>query len=592
MQDANQVNHDEADVHEMQLAKNVKTLLQSGQHTLIRRILRVIAFLGIFAVISAILDVISTGQYIRLFVIGGIYLVLLIVAIAPGVTFSVQAGVFVFMLFIIGVFNLVISGHAGNGIPFLLAASTLTPLLFGRRIGIIVTVLTVVTVILIAFLFINGNLFAPQAALPKLDDANGWIIGVVVYIIVGAILTIPQEHILQRFTSLLSEELQLSKELETERVNLEERVAERTEIITRRAKYLSASSEVASEAARVIEYSDELLSRVVNLISEKFGFYHTGLFLNDSAGKWTELKAASSEGGQKMLARSHRLLIGSQGIVGYVALRGEPRIALDVGTDAVFFDNPDLPGTRSEIALPLIVRDEVIGVLDVQSTESQAFIDEDVAVLQLLADQVAMAISNARLFALAQESIEAERRLRGDLVRQGWRDLLLSEQNLIARSTAMGESTTDELWTPEVKAAIQQAEPVIDEDTQKRIAIPIKVAGQTIGFVSARKSPGPESKPWLVDEVRLLTTLTDQLNTAVERVRLYRQAQLFAARQRTLTEAGARMRASLQLETMLQTAATEIRQALDLGDVEIRLASPKGVSNQVDGTLDGNGAGV
>ena len=590
MQDTNKLVRDGTDVHKAQLAGNIQSILRSGQHTLIRRILSVIAIIGLFAMIASVIDMISTGQYVRFMAIAAVYLGLLIVAFVPGVKYGMQAGVLLFVLYVIGVFNLITAGLTGNGVLFILAASVLAPLFFGGRAGIIVTILSIGTVVVVAILFVNGTILVPKEVLPDLDDVNSWITGVIGFVMIGAMLTIPQDYILQLFTSALSQEQQLTSTLESERTNLEERIAERTEVVTRRARYLAASAVVASEAAGVIEDPGELLRRVVDLISEQFGFYHTGLFLNDGTGEWTELKAASSEGGQNMLARSHRLLIGSQGIVGYVALRGSPRTALDVGNDVVFFDNPDLPDTRSEIALPLMVRGEVIGVLDVQSTESQALDEEDIAVLQSLADQVALAISNARLYTLAQESIEAERRLRGALSREGWRDLLISEQNLNARSTASGVSSGGENWTPEMGTALQSVTPVVDKETQKRIAIPLRVSGQTIGVVAACKSPDAER--WSGEEVNLLNTLTDQLNAAVERVRLYRQAQLIALRQRTITEVGARMRASLQLETMLQTAAREIREALDLGDVEIRLASPPVVAIQENVSPNENGVAL
>ena len=273
--------------------------------------------------------------------------------------------------------------------------------------------------------------------------------------------------------------------------------------------------------------------------------------------------------------------------IGTCIEQSQARIALDVGSDAVFFDNPDLPETHSEIALPLIVRGEVIGVLDVQSTTSQAFDEDDISVLQSLADQVALAISNGRLFTLARESIEAEKRLRGEISQAGWRDLFQAEPNLNARSTTIDRSSDSEIWTPEMETALKDSETVIDNDTQKSIAVPVRVAGQTIGVVAARKPSNAEQ--WSGEEMKLISTLTDQLGAAVERARLFRESQVIASRQRTITEVGARMRASLQMETMMQTAANEIREVLNLGDVEIRLAPPALVPIQVENIGNENG---
>ncbi len=165
----------------------------------------------------------------------------------------------------------------------------------------------------------------------------------------------------------------------------------------RRATQLAAAAEVARDATAILDV-DQLLDETVHLISEQFGFYHAGVFLLDEGEKFAVLRAASSEGGRRMLERGHRLPVGKVGIVGHVASTGEPRISLDVGLDAEHYAHSDLPDTRSEMALPLKVRGRVIGVLDVQSTQESAFSEEDVRILQTLADQLAAAIANARLF--------------------------------------------------------------------------------------------------------------------------------------------------------------------------------------------------
>jgi methyl-accepting chemotaxis protein len=179
--------------------------------------------------------------------------------------------------------------------------------------------------------------------------------------------------------------------------SLEQRVAERTH-------QLEAAAQVAREAVAIRD-ADRLLDQTTRLISERFGFYHVSIFLLDEAGEYAVLQAASSEGGQRMLASAHKLKVGRSGIVGYVAGTGKSRIALDVGEDTAFFGNPNLPETRSEMALPLKVQERVIGVLDVQSAEAAAFSDEDVAVVQVMADQLAVAIENAQLLRATQQTV-------------------------------------------------------------------------------------------------------------------------------------------------------------------------------------------
>jgi GAF domain-containing protein len=362
-----------------------------------------------------------------------------------------------------------------------------------------------------------------------------------------------------------------ARELETSRDELQTQ----TYALQRRTRYLEATTAIAREAASVLEVQD-LLNRVVRLVSEQFGFYHTGLFLIDPSGEWAELQTASSEGGQRMLARGHRLQIGQQGIVGYVTGRGEPRIALDVGADAIHFDNPDLPHTRSEMALPLRARGDIIGALDVQSTEAQAFSQEDVAVLQALADQVALSISNARLIEQAQKSLEAQRRAFGELSREAWQSLLQKRSDLGFLSDESGVSPAGDLWEPQMKTALQRGEVVPDAKDKKALAVPIKVRGHVIGVIDAHKPDG--TSEWTPEESQLLETLTDQLGVALESTRLYQDTQRHAAQEQLIGHVTSRIRETLDMDTVLQTAVREIGEALGIAEVEVRMGEGRDVA--------------
>ncbi|MEK6220848.1 MAG: GAF domain-containing protein [Chloroflexota bacterium] len=209
--------------------------------------------------------------------------------------------------------------------------------------------------------------------------------------------------------------------------NLEETVKERTEELEKRALQMETSSLVAREASGILDVQ-ELLNRTTQLISERFDFYHTGIFLVDEVGEYAVLQAANSPGGTRMLARGHKLQIGKVGVVGYAAGSAEPRLAQDVGADVIYYDNPVMPDTRSELALPLTVREKVIGVLDVQSSESNAFSRDDIEVLQLLADQIALAIENAKLIQSSQKSLEEVEYLYGQQAVKAWQDQISNKE--------------------------------------------------------------------------------------------------------------------------------------------------------------------
>jgi GAF domain-containing protein len=377
---------------------------------------------------------------------------------------------------------------------------------------------------------------------------------------------------LRRLVQQVAQALQRLRELNE---TLEQRVAERTRDLERRTRYLEATATVAREATALLGDPQQLLTQVVNLISGQFGFYHTGIFLLDANGEWAVLQAASSEGGLGLVARGHRLRVGEEGIVGYVTGRGEPRIALDVGKEAVFFDNPDLPGTRSEMALPLRARGKIVGALDVQSLEPAAFSNEDVAVLQTLADQVAMAINSAQLFQQVQQSLEVERRAYSELSREAWRELVRTQSDL---GFVRDEEGTRRVSGGEGESRGQDG---------VGLAMPIKVRGQVIGVIDAHKSAGErvsggaeergsrgaEERGWTAEQTTLLEALADQLGAALESARLYRDAQRLATRERLTREITDRMRRVTSVEGIVQTAVDELFNVLGVSRTFVRLGT-------------------
>ena len=185
--------------------------------------------------------------------------------------------------------------------------------------------------------------------------------------------------------------------------SLEQRIQARTE-------QLQASAEVGRAAVSILD-TNQLLREIVNLITDRFGFYYAAVFLADNTNKWAVLREATGNAGLVLKERQHQLEVGGQSMVGSVMKTRKARIALDVGDEAVRFANPLLPETRSEIALPLMVGSRVIGALDVQSTQMAAFDETSAAVLQSMADQIAIALSNTMQFQQVQAGLQRTRQL-------------------------------------------------------------------------------------------------------------------------------------------------------------------------------------
>ncbi|MEK6255782.1 MAG: GAF domain-containing protein [Chloroflexota bacterium] len=370
-----------------------------------------------------------------------------------------------------------------------------------------------------------------------------------------------------QLTSQLKTSQLLTGELEKVQNTLEEDIYARTKDLERRAKFTEAATTVG-QAATSIYNLEELLPLVTSLISEQFGFYHAGIFLLDDQSEYAVLRAANSEGGQRLLARKHRLKIGEEGIVGYVAGTGDPRIALDVGEDAVHFDNPDLPDTRSEIGLPIYSGGRITGVLNVQSRQSNAFSKEDITALQILADQVAMAINNAQLFAQLQESVISEQKARGEISKESWK-------NLLSRRGDIGYKYQNGLVSQASDTSTEQLGEAIEFDSatenvgDRSLVIPIQVRGRNIGIINLKRED--TSKSWSLEDKSSFQQLSEQLGLALESARLYEETQRKAMNEQIISEISSRSRETLDVEEILKTAAEEVRKSLELPEVSVRL---------------------
>ena len=308
---------------------------------------------------------------------------------------------------------------------------------------------------------------------------------------------------------------------------------------------------------------DEVLPKITELISQQFGYYHAGIFLNDANNEYAVLTAANSEGGQRMLQREHQLRIGEQGIVGFAISSGKPRIALDVGKDAVYFDNPDMPNTRSEIALPLKIGANIVGALDVQSTEASAFSEDDISVLSLLADQVSLAIENARLFDQARKSLAESEALYRQFLRQAW-NRLPKEQNLAGfRYNTRGASPIE--FNPARESAnISKGEKFESQTTSH--SVPIAIRGETIGTLTVQI---PKAKNINEDQMDLVNAVAERVALSAENARFFEEITRRAERERLVTDITAKMRSTNNPDAMIRTTLNELKTALGATKVQL-----------------------
>ena len=336
----------------------------------------------------------------------------------------------------------------------------------------------------------------------------------------------------------------------------------------RRARQFEAIAQVARSITSTQNF-EILLPKITNLISREFGFYHAGIFLLDTRKEFAVLSAANSEGGQRMLERNHSLRVGETGIVGYVTSAGKARVALDTGTDAVFFNNPDLPETRSEIALPLRIGDEIIGALDVQSTESNAFNEEDINVLGTLADQVSIAIQNARQFEATRKALTESEILSRQFVQSGWQSFTKSRDLVGIRHTGVkatllyGKNKKSKSDGPDTSNRDQARA----KTRGASLSLPIKLRGEVIGSVDVRS---PANRPFDQDELDIVTAIIERAAIAMENARLLAESQKRAAKERTIGEISAKISAQSDIDDLLKTAAQELNRTLPGTEIAIQ----------------------
>jgi GAF domain-containing protein len=248
------------------------------------------------------------------------------------------------------------------------------------------------------------------------------------------------------------------------------------------------------------------------------------------------------------------------GIVGYVADTGDPRIAIDVGDDAAFFDNPDLAETHSELAVPLKVVGQVIGVLDVQSDLPAAFSEEDIAIMEIVADQLAVAIQNARLLEQSQLALREVERLYTQRAADLWAERLEEWQYAFRYTGVDVETLPPEAESPE--EGVQQAR------------VPLKLRGRELGYIHVEQQA--DRPGWSHEDLGMLEDLGEQITLALDNARMIQESQQQAAREQIVAEITSRMRETLDVDTVLRTAIRNIGSTLNLSEVEVLMTSGVG----------------
>ncbi len=391
------------------------------------------------------------------------------------------------------------------------------------------------------------------------------VIGLLMVLFAGGVLTFLTTRNLSRVVARSQE---MTVDLLQTRESLERDIASRTQTLELRAQQFQTIAELTRAIAGILDM-EVLLETSVKLIAERLGYYHVGVYLLDAQQEWAILRAASSEGGQRMLARGHREAVGEHGVAAEVAAVGRPRIAMDVGEEATWFNNPDLPLTRSELALPMAARGQTLGVLDIQSQHESAFRTEDLQVFGVLADGLAIALDNTRLLSETRQALQRLNRYQETDALRGWRQALARRDlqiNYLYDQVELRAVDVEEVAAVEFDETLESVRTAINAEGQYTLLAPVRIRGRLVGALSFESL-----HPWAEEDLRLAESVVQQLGLALENARLLEEARLRALQEQARGEIVGRVRASVNVDSILRSAAEELGRAFQLERARVQL---------------------
>lgn len=522
-------------------------------------------------------------QFIGIFTLIFIsYLGLAMVTFMRTIPYNMRAGSLLLLACAATLFRLSTNGVSGPALLLMLLTVILANILFDSWVGGGMLLLAVGVFIYTANQTLSGQIDTSMyAEWVNPNNPNVWFNAGITFLLSGVISAMSFMVNTNGIRRTVERQRVLSEQIEAEQASLEKRVQERAADLRRRLDQFEVASEIAREISQETNIQS-LLEKTVQLINQRFNYYHAGIFLNDNRDEYTVLRAATGKAGQQMIERNHRLKIGEIGIVGNVVSKGEARIAMDVNDDIVHYKNPLLPDTRSEMALPLRYAGKAIGALDVQSVDENAFTTEDIKILQTVADQLAIALAKTQQVEELKRSVEELEASHAQMTSLAWQGHLKTANrkfNYRYHDAQLDHSTEE---TDHSKQALGTGQPVIaalpDETNQRQntaLAVPIKLRNQVLGVLDIHFD-GPSVSP---DLIALIEGTVDRLAISLENARLLEEIQYRAERERLVSEISTRVRTASDVDTILQVAAKEIGRSLGVAEVMVQLRNPQGNGN-------------
>lgn len=529
--------------------------LKSWRERFIISILRIACLLGIVLIVVTFPNAPTGDRFLFI----GLYLALLGITILP-LSYHVRAYALLLMIFTVGANAILGWGPWADGNIFLLASVILSSLLLDRRVDAYILGVSILFVAITAVFQQLGLYQFTGVNVPQASSAN-WAVYIIDFSTVGTVIILAvtqfKDAYLRRsanfqeaFISLVDEKIELERSLQT-----------RNEELENQSMQLHASVTAAKEIGKIQDIAD-LFLMTAQLISEKFGYYHVGLFILDEQKNTAFLQASSSETGKRLIGQSFHVESDRKSPLRLVVEQSRPVLTSDEQLN--FMRDENFPLTRSRMVLPLSIRGNTVGMLDMHSDQPQAFSLRDADVLQILADLTAIAFDNVRLTNETKS-----------LLSQLETNTSIQTQRTWSKLTSRNKPVYQ--YTPAGVRPVFAPEKVDDSDSLK---IPLLLHGQSIGNVKLKRKGSLEK--WTERERTLIEKITEQIALALENSRLVDEAQKSATRDQMIANFSTRVRETLDIDSVIRTAATEIRRVFDLKEAEISIGVSPTASPQKD----------
>ncbi|HEB64289.1 MAG TPA: GAF domain-containing protein [Chloroflexi bacterium] len=518
--------------------------LQDVREHLLNAVLRVASVLGVIVLLVNLPAMVNRHAWGNIILYTLLATWLLRISFFRGTTYNLRAGTLLVTLYIVGTISTLQYATIGDGRMWLLGLIILSAVFLGLRAGLFAALVTTSSMLLIGWLMSIDVLPVPvfeNLGLP--GNFSTWTNTSAAFLVISLVLLTAVTTLIANTNQAAEERERLLSTLEQEHKEAKQRTRE----LERRQEQLYTAAEISGVLGRVYDL-DALLQSVVDLLTTRFDLYYSGVFLLDEQGLYAVLQAGSGEAGKRMREAGHRLAIGGTSMIGWCIAHRKARIALDTGTEAIRFNNPHLPLTRSELALPIMLGNDVLGALTIQSTKPNAFDQTDITILQGIANSLATAIQNARLVQRLQQSLDEVQRLNQQYLINAW------QQETTGKETGFRL----EVENPAAPA-------ILPED--QTIEVPIVLRGVQIGAIQVEGA-----QPWDEQDIEFIRAMAAQAAQALENARLVQETLRQAQREQVATAIAEQARSSLDLETILRSSVQEIQKALRLHRVRIRLS--------------------